>query len=330
MQTARLHRRLSSTPGYACRVLDIGASRRRRRPECLPSRHPLELAARLLGHALRGDIIHLHTNGHTPESWLLSFACACAGFLNGRKTVISFGSGLAPEFLSAARRPTRLFVRAVAGLVGAIICRNERTRQALLAVGARPDKITILSGFYGVDTDELPEVPPEVAAFHERHSPVALALDSRGPWYGIPLLLEAVARLRSRYPRFGLLLIGSGTSGMPVDASHVLPTGELPHDVVLSVMRSVSVFVRPTICDGDSLSVREALALRVPVVASDTDFRPEGVILFRRGDIDDLVTALTRALQPPAGSAHAGADGDAFDRLLAVYERLAPVGRETA
>ena len=117
---------------------------------------------------------------------------------------------------------------------------------------------------------------------------------------------------------------------MPVDASHVLPTGELPHDVVLSVMRSVSVFVRPTICDGDSLSVREALALRVPVVASDTDFRPEGVILFRRGDVDDLVTALTRALQPPAGSAHAGADGDAFDRLLAVYERLAPVGRETA
>ena len=72
-----------------------------------------------------------------------------------------------------------------------------------------------------------------------------------------------------------------------------------------------------------------ALALGVPVVASDTDFRPEGVVLFRRGEVDDLVNTLTRTLQRPHGLPHGGgADGDAFDRLLAIYDRLAPVGRE--
>jgi len=313
-------------PGYACRVLDIGASRRLRRPECLPARNAIEFARRLLGHAVGGNIIHLHTNGHNLKSWLVCFACACGGFLNGRRTVVSIGSGAAPAFVNAARGPARVLMQAALGLVGVVICRNEPMRRALVALGVRPEKITILPGFYGVSTEELPEIPPGVAAFLQQHSPVAAALAERGPEYGISLLLEAVARLRSRYPTLGLVLIGSGKADLPGGTGHVLWTGELSHDLVLSAMRKVNVFVRPTHFDGDATSVREALALSVPVVASDTDFRPEGVMLFRRGDVDDLMQKLGQAFgRDPAGlTPSSGADTGSFQRLLAIYRGLAP------
>ena len=43
--------------------------------------------------------------------------------------------------------------------------------------------------------------------------------------------------------------------------------------------------------------MREALALGLTVVASDVDFRPEGVVKFRVGDVQDLVCALRYALE---------------------------------
>jgi len=91
-------------------------------------------------------------------------------------------------------------------------------------------------------------------------------------------------------------------------------------------MRKVSVFVRPTHFDGDATSVREALALGVPVVASDTDFRPEGVMLFRRGDVDDLMQKLGQAFgRDPTGLTPSSvADTGSFEQLLAIYRGLAP------
>ena len=45
------------------------------------------------------------------------------------------------------------------------------------------------------------------------------------------------------------------------------------------------------------------MAFGVPVVASDTNFRPEGVTLFRKGDVSDLVAKLRQVLAAPrAGS----------------------------
>jgi len=328
VQIASLHRRLSNAPRYASRVLDIGAARRIQRPGVLPSRTGLEFAARLLLAGAQGDLIHLHTNGHNLMSWVVTLACAGAGLLNGRQTVVSIGSGAAPEFVGAARGPARVLITTALGLAGAVICRNERMRQALAHAGCRPEKMTILPGFYGIVAGALPNLPPEITGFMERHSPLAAAMaSSSGPEYGLPLLLDAVTQLRRGFPRLGLVLIGNGTVE-PSDGE-VLATGELPHDLALSVIRKANVFVRPTYFDGDASSVREALALGVPVVASDTDFRPEGVVLFRRGEVDDLVNTLTRTLQRPHGLPHGGgADGDAFDRLLAIYDRLAPVGRE--
>jgi glycosyltransferase involved in cell wall biosynthesis len=61
-------------------------------------------------------------------------------------------------------------------------------------------------------------------------------------------------------------------------------------------MARSSVFVRPTLRDGDSISVREAKALGLPVVASNVGTRPEGTLLFEAGDVDGLVQRIENAV----------------------------------
>lgn len=60
-------------------------------------------------------------------------------------------------------------------------------------------------------------------------------------------------------------------------------------------MRRFNGFARCTYYDGDATSIREALVLGVPVVASNTDFLPESVIKFMVGDVHELVGALKYA-----------------------------------
>lgn len=48
------------------------------------------------------------------------------------------------------------------------------------------------------------------------------------------------------------------------------------------------VFIRPSISDGSALSVKEAQWMGTPVIASDCVPRPDGVVLFRNRQVDDL------------------------------------------
>jgi glycogen(starch) synthase len=322
VQVSVLHRLLSSTPGVTCRVLDVGTTRRQRRPECLPARSSLEFAGRLLSHAARQYVLHLHTNGHNIKSWLATLACAAAGLLNGRKSIVSLGSGLAPDFIQQASWFRRLIIKTALKMLGAVVCRNERTRAAIVGQGIPGRKVSVLPGFYGVTTFDPTVIPAPIDEFLGGRSPVLAAMASLGPEYRIPLLLEAARRLRPRYPGLGVLLIGPQRFEDAVLDGAVLAAGELPHDLVLAVLAKVTLFVRPTDFDGDASSVREALGLGVPVVASNTDFRPDGVTLFRRGDATDLTGKIAEVLQSGRAGREAPPDSGSFAQMLAIYERL--------
>ncbi|HEX8953150.1 MAG TPA: glycosyltransferase, partial [Polyangia bacterium] len=60
--------------------------------------------------------------------------------------------------------------------------------------------------------------------------------------------------------------------------------GELERQHALAVVAAADLFVRPTLADGDAISVREAIALGIPVVASAVGARPAEAALFPAGD----------------------------------------------
>jgi glycosyltransferase involved in cell wall biosynthesis len=76
----------------------------------------------------------------------------------------------------------------------------------------------------------------------------------------------------------------------------VLLYGDLDHDLTLAVLRRADVFLRTTKYDGDALSVREALTLGIPVVATSTALRPAGVRLVPVGDRTAVVAAVRACL----------------------------------
>lgn len=54
------------------------------------------------------------------------------------------------------------------------------------------------------------------------------------------------------------------------------------------IIKRSNLFIRPTNTDGDAVSIREAQYAKVPTLASDVVKRPQGTILFKTRDIEDL------------------------------------------
>src|SRR5207253_295641 len=124
------------------------------------------------------------------------------------------------------------------------------------------------------------------------------------PEYGFDLLVKALTGLRKTHREIGCVVMGDGEhrdEGLALvrraglgDA--ILLAGDVDHEQCLALMARSDVFVRPTLMDGDSISVREALALGVPVVASNVGTRPEGTLLFQAGNVRELVKQLENAI----------------------------------
>lgn len=86
------------------------------------------------------------------------------------------------------------------------------------------------------------------------------------------------------------------------------------------------VYVRPTKTDGDSLSVREALALGAQVVASDCANRPEGTIIYRLGQAQEFYRAVVEAIDANKGDKTFGTPprdfyNDIIDTYKSFYNR---------
>jgi glycosyltransferase involved in cell wall biosynthesis len=82
--------------------------------------------------------------------------------------------------------------------------------------------------------------------------------------------------------------------------------------------------LRTTYYDGDAISVREALHLGTPVIASDNGMRPEGVRLIPPRSLAALDRAIDDALAaPPNGQRQQAApDERNVEAVLSLYQEL--------
>ncbi|MBI2524701.1 MAG: glycosyltransferase [Candidatus Rokubacteria bacterium] len=302
-------------------------------PEYRTTSVPFDLLRALAACLDRGTVLHLHTNGHSARSWGVVLLAACAVRARRATGILTLHSGMAPDYLAGLGAAGRAAARVAAGAFAEIVCVNERIREALSALGVDAARLSVIPAYLGLD-----DPAPLSAEDRERVAgcaPLVVTAGGPDPEYGLPVLVQALPALRSGFPRLGCVVVGSGGNedltrlvdrlGLR-DCVHCV--GEVARERYLALLARADVFVRPTYADGDALSVREALALGVPVLASDTDCRPPGVTLFRRGAAADLAAKLSSML---AGSARgaprsAAAPPAAAAKLLALYARLGRSG----
>jgi glycogen(starch) synthase len=179
--------------------------------------------------------------------------------------------------------------------------------------------------------------PPYLLEWLAERRPVFSTVLFFRPEYGFDLLVAGLARLRNLHPSFGCLVMGSGEQRAEAEKrvreagleESVLLLGDVDHDTCLALMSVSDVFLRPTLEDGDSISVREALSLGLPVVASRVGTRPSGAILFHTGDVDEMLAKIELALECNGSSLITGtpdadslAVGPSLDRLMEIYRRV--------
>src|SRR5262245_26011912 len=258
--------------------------------------------------ACNGWTLHVHTNGHNAKSWCLALICGLAGQF-APACVLTLHSGMAPGYLKSSWL-RRTLARFVCALYTRIVCVSPAIRNALPA-----DHAEVLPACLPVESRNA-AVDSRLAAWLERHRPVLSSALFFRPEYGFEVLAAAVRQLVLRHPELGCIVMGGDPPYS--DGGSMFLTGDLDHDTFLALMAHSDVFVRSTLEDGDSISVREALALGVPVVASNVGTRPEEVTLFRRGDAEDLAAKLEGVLT--AGRGDPAPVRGCLQRLLEIYE----------
>jgi len=316
--------RAFTASGVTARVLDVGHGPRNKGPGVLPARGAREIAARLARFSANGWSIHVHVSGNNASGFLLAAAASVALWPSPGR-VITLHSGLLPAFLERGRG-RRVLARAALRGYARIVAVSEAVRGAVLSAGIRAERVLVHPAFCASQVVGG-EPPLGLRAIFRRRSAVLAYAHHPSPVYGRRLLFEALARLRPRAPYLGLAMFGAGTSAPAVleDARRagvedlVEDLGELSHAEALAAIEHASAFVRPTLADGDAISVREALALGTPCVASDASARPEGTIVFRAGDPADLAARLAEALEGPRRVVR-GPDAAPF--LLQLYRSL--------
>ncbi|HYX90065.1 MAG TPA: glycosyltransferase family 4 protein [Myxococcaceae bacterium] len=287
--------------GMQCHVLNIGKGGQPD-PGVIDGRGYANFSRHLVQNAAQGRLLHFHTGGNSPKAWTVAMAVAAAGQLFRAPTALTVHSGEIPDLFSqdaALRRRAQLALRGYAHVIAV----SEAVRESLMALGLPGDRVSMHPAFCASEVH--PGDPREaLAAIRARRHPLLSFAHNTSPVYGRELMFQALARLATRHPRIGLAVFGPGTASAELRAdaerfgvtSFLEDLGELSNEQALAVIHASDAFVRPTRADGDSVSVREALTLGVPVVATDVAQRPPGTIVCREGSAEDLAGKVEQAL----------------------------------
>lgn len=176
----------------------------------------------------------------------------------------------------------------------------------------------------------LPRTGPVVGVFSRLNHPIK----------GIDRFLQAAALLGRRVPEARFLIVGDGPlrAHLEGQARHLGIEGATrfigAHVDLAGLMPAVTVAVVPSLSEGLSNSLLEAMAAGLPVVATRVGGTPEVVshgrtgLLVPPGDPRELANAIERLIRDPAFAASCGSAGQADVRERFSLQRM--IGRTEA
>lgn len=313
--------------GSDCLVINLTRHRREEKDGIYYPKAAWEVA-RLLLH-LDYEIIHLHVGGNMALRHAgMMFLCS---LIPGKKTVFTFHSGGYPSS-EAGRRARWWSLRGFAlRRLDGLIAVNDELADLFHRFGVPSARIRFIPPYCVENPDPETQLPSALENFFRAHDPLLVTVSGLEPEYDLPLQIEALGRLLARFPQMGLAIAGGGSREAEIRdlvaakayRDHVLLCGDLPHAVTLCAIRNSDLFLRTTLYDGDSISVREALYLGTPVIATDNGMRPTGVSLIPIGDLHALCRAIEEQLHAPGDRPVPGMAGtENLEAVVAFYRDL--------
>jgi glycosyltransferase involved in cell wall biosynthesis len=291
---------------------------------------------------LRYDVIHLHVGGSlTPREVLLGLLCSSFPWA---KTVFTFHSGGYPSSAEGRRTGSRSLRAVALRRFDAVIAVNDEIAGFFRRLGVADDRIRLISPF-GMSARQVEDllasdlesvVSEDLRGFLRSHEPLLLTIGGLEPEYDVPTQIDALDLVREQHPGAGLVVVGDGGLRGEIErhvrskpyAEHIKICGDVQHRAVLRLLAEADVFLRTTLYDGDAISIREALHLGTPVVATDNGMRPQGVELVPVSDHRALAAAIARTLTSGGSRIPVKGDQRGLEEVRQLYSRLDPAWRK--
>ncbi len=312
--------------GHRCTFIATTKGPPSSEPNVFRPRSPIALIRTL--RSMEFDVLHLHLGGDiTPRVIALALACAVFG---GKRKVLTIHSGAFP--LSPLVQKARPF--SIAGNVfrrfSKLIAVNDAIADAFHKFGVAKEKVEVISPFVLSRPDPNIELSTRLRDAVAGAEPLLVSVGGLEADYQPMFLVEAMPKLLERFPKAVLILVGDGSLRTQVEAriadlglsAAVVPAGNVPHNETLHLIDKADVLLRTTLFDGDAISVREALHLGTPVVATDNGMRPKGVFLIRNGDAEGLFDAVERSIAAGKCESSEKDDGENIRKVVELYVSL--------
>jgi glycosyltransferase involved in cell wall biosynthesis len=303
--TGELRRR-----GHICEVLKINENRQVKDPSYVDVQSGSDYLKKVVRYAGAGYRLNVHVNAMSRKGYLLAMIAVLIGRILARPTLVTFHGGLSQEFFPR-RNSWKLYqaFRLLFRLAGAVACDSAEIKQAIEEYGIPPSKVVAIATFSSQYLYFEPAVlPAKAEEFFLRRRPVFFSYVSFRPEYRLETLREGMSLFREKHPLAGFMWLGFPIKELQSAQKFVaawpqeqrdslLLLGNLSHDQFLTLMTRCFAVLRTPACDGVAASVLEALALGVPVVASENGRRPAGVITYADASAEDMCDKLLYLLE---------------------------------
>ena len=293
--------------GHRCVVLNIGSSRAIPSDEYETVLGGLDYIRKVWRFSRQGLVAHVHANGASPKGFALAIAAQLINLVSGRRSFLTFHAGIEQVYFPRPKYPLLLPVFWILfKLPRAIICNSEEVKAKIVEYGVDPAKVVPIPAFstqYLESTEAA--LPERLEDFYRRFNHIVFSYTKWRRLFYPEQLIEGFAQFAAHHPDAGLVLCGvAGHSDPGVwetvqrrierlgVADRLLVVDDLPHEAFLQALGRSTVYLRTHISDGVCSSVMEALALGVPVVATENNTRPAGVITYPAEDPGALARCL--------------------------------------
>lgn len=288
------------------------------------------------------DVFHAHLE------FSAAMAAILAGRILGKPVIVKYGSSGASSEMQASRRTwwgrlRLMFLRRWADLHIAL---TKEMETELRQHGFAPERIVRMVN--GVDANLFAPTPDKAlakSALGISDRILAVYIGRLTALKALPALLSALARLADALPRLHLLLVGQGEERQALESLAVdlgieqrLTFAGAVQDVI-PYLRAADIFVLPSLGEGISNSLLEAMSCGVACIATRVGGSADALdggecgVLVEPNNVDQLASALWRLAAEPREAARLGLkarqrildqyDFDAVGRqYLALYRRL--------
>lgn len=246
------------------------------------------------------DVLHLHVGGDVTAR-VLALCAACAFFGRGR-SVMTLHSGGFGESAAARNAGRATIAGAIFRRFSRVVAVNEKLADVFRRFGVADYRLRVIPPFVLERPDGNVAIPDNLKEFMAGHSPNLVAVGGLEKDYDPLFQIAAMRGILARHPRAGLMIVGDGSLRAEAEAAvaesgcsdAICLAGNVEHVATLHLINDADILLRTTLFDGDAISIREALFLGTPVIATDAVERPAGVALVEIGDRSGLIDAVAR------------------------------------